>query len=123
MTNQNGDGPKSGPPGSTPEERAAAFQKKIANLTAENQTPRRDAVDPLAYSNAGMAQTQIDAVRHDKIIQQRAQQKAHQSGQQQKSPELKPRDEAAMPDQAPRKSQMHHTGNEAKGVSRTAIAI
>lgn len=93
MTNPNGGGPSSGPPGSTPEDGLKAFQKKVADLTAENQTPRRNSVDPLAYSNPGMAQTQIDAINHNKIIQQRAQQQGQPQTPQQKPAALRPGDD------------------------------
>jgi len=95
MTNPSGGGPSSGPPGSTPEDRLKAFQKKVADLTAENQAPRRNAVDPLAYSSPGMAQTQIDAIYHNKIVQQRAQQQGQPQGQQQKPAALRPGDDPA----------------------------
>jgi hypothetical protein len=93
MNDQSGGGPNSGPPASTPEDRLKAFQKKVADSTAENQTPRRTTIDPLAYGNPGLAQTQIDAVKHDKIIQQRTQQQGQQQGQPQKPTSQKPRDD------------------------------
>jgi hypothetical protein len=92
MNDQSGGGPNSGPPASTPEERLKAFQKKVAELTAENQTPHRDSVNAL-YRDPGLAQTQIDAVKHAKIVQQRVQQQGQQQGQPQKPTSQKPRDD------------------------------